>query len=225
MNINARLEDKPDQEIFGKYGLRGFPTVLFLAPDGTRLFDFRPTSEDVTTEAAADAAMLVSTDAKLAKNPKDPVALAEQKLVSGMRGVEEVSDEELAKAAAVEGVDSSLVRRFKSFMAIKPIKDILDGYMAKMRSGTITSTAEAQEFQKETGEKLYNLLKEGTPAPSPTADEALMFWYFVVEAALEKKDKVIGLQGIEALSKSPMAQQPSFQAELDQRRKQFEEME
>ncbi len=221
----ARLPDKPDQDIFQKYELRGFPTVLFLAPDGTRLFDFRPSSEEVTKEASADATLLVRSEAKLAKNADDAVAKAERTLVLGMRGAEEVSNEDLEKAASVEGIDGTLAKRFKAFMAIKPIKDVLDGYIAKMRSGTIGSTVEAQQLQKETGEKLYDLLKSGTPAPSATADESLMFWFFVVEAAIEKKDKEVGLQGIEALSKSPMAEQPSFQAELDQRRKQLEEME
>ncbi|GJM45459.1 MAG: hypothetical protein DHS20C21_23010 [Gemmatimonadota bacterium] len=182
-----------------------------IAPNGEELFEFRIADEASTLDAVADAAVLMRPESD------DKTANAERQLISAIRGASDAGLDKLDKLAAVGGVDGKILKRYRAFAAMKPIKDVLDQFQEDRQSAR--SQEEAMALMTKVGEKFYGMLKTGTAAPDASSQEGLMFWYFTMQVAVEKKDKEIGLQGINALEKSPQGEQ--MKPMLDQMRSQL----
>lgn len=204
VNITARYDGPPDQEVFEKYGLEGFPTFLFLDSEGVRLFDFRPETEAVTAEAIGDAKVLL---AKAASGDSE-LGKARVTLIEGFRELREVSEAELASAAAVKGLEADFVRRYNAFVETKPFRDAIKAMQKGVQRAMDVGNREAAEAaQKELQSKLYAMCKEGKTYPEDGSFEYVMVWNSVFEGALEAKDKATAEKALAALEKAPQAAQ------------------
>ena len=214
----ARLDDKPDQGVFEKYGLRGFPTVMMLDSKGEKLLDFRPSTEGETLAAIEDASVLQRSAAALAANPNDAVATAELKIVQALRGTEDVSAEDLKAAAMVSGVADTLKKRAEEHLARKPVLDAVKNCLESMQKA---APGDREALGKEMGNKLYEMCKSGAVAPEVGSMEWFYYWMLVTEGALANKDKETGMKALDALENSPMGAQ--LKPQLDQKRKEFDD--
>jgi hypothetical protein len=211
VNVMARFDEPPDQEVFEKYGLMAFPTFLFLDSEGKKLFEFRPETEEMTAEAVADAKILAAADTE------SQLGRARVTLVSAMRGVKEVDDPALENAAAVPGLEAEMVTRYREFLEKRPFREALQAFQDSVQKAMQSGDREAAEAaQKAVAGKMYSLFKDGKKFPVDGSYEYLMAWNFVFEGAIAAKDREAADAAIAALASAPQAKEEGFSGFLDQ---------
>lgn len=187
----AHLDDKPDQEVFGEYGLRGFPTVLILDYDGAVLHGaedyFRPTNKKSLDTALKKVSTLFDARSRAAKPNATELEKARLVLLEGLRKPAKADFEAMQKAAEVKGMDAELVAEFKVMQKRGPFMVIFRAYRAKY-DGAKNDIAAKVQARQEALAKTYEIFKKGHVIEDPNDELHRSFWILAFDGAAAKKD-------------------------------------
>ena len=116
LNISASLEDKPDQKMMDRYGLRGFPSFLILDAEGAMLFGkepyWRPDTPENLDYGIAQVEPLLKLKKRVLENPKYRVAKAHLTLLMGLLDPGQANFEEMEAATQMKGVPAEVIGRW-----------------------------------------------------------------------------------------------------------------
>lgn len=190
LNVTARWDGAPDQDLLQEKGGRGFPYCTIMNADGEVIWEVRPTSREVLQEGLANATALQALKDKLAAKPDDAGLAASVEIMTalGCQQRETKPVEELEKLAATEGLDAAVKARFDEWIAGKKFEDLLNGLMEKATS------------QEDLGESFLKLYKDGVRPPAGS-QAAMMYWYYCTAGAVAAQDKEAATACVEELGK------------------------
>jgi len=190
LNISARLDDRPDQTRFEEYGLRGFPSFLFLDSSGTLLHGkepyWRPDSPQELQAGLEEVEFYYALLKKVKDDPDDRVASASLTLWQGILNPIAADVTEMDAAMRVEGVDGDLIEKWKLLRTDTRFLVFFDPYREAFRN----KSDDRQKFRKAAIEGSYAMWKEGV---RPTDEWIRPFVVLSFDGAVEAKDvKVAG---------------------------------
>lgn len=183
LNINAKLDDKPDQKVPKALNVVSYPFCVFVDVDGIILAEARPESERAFRESMGVAQAIVDIAGILARDPKNEAALAGKGLLTGMKAEPPESLAALDKLAAVAGVDPRVLARYKSYRYERPIADIF----AAARKGEFGKSP--KEMTTRISQRLYKLWKDEKLTLPVEHRMAAPYYNYVVMGAIDYKDK------------------------------------
>jgi hypothetical protein len=181
LNITARFEGPPDQDLLKVKGGRGFPYCTLMDAKGEVIWEVRPSGKDAFAKGVKGATALAKYQAALAKDPENKALKANVGILDFMgrsqreKGSTVADLEELAKA---EGVDAEILKEFSS---IKKSEQIMGALRNQRRDG---------------GKALLDLARKGV-APDDDDDMATQFWVTVTQAAVNAKDKALATKAVD----------------------------
>lgn len=178
LNITARWDGAPDQDLLQEKGGRGFPYCTIMNADAEVIWEVRPTSREALQEGLASAKALQALKAKLAENPDDAGLAASVEIMTalGSQQRETKPMEELEKLAEVEGIDADVKARFDEWIEGKKFEEMLNGVMQNAKS------------QEDVGAAFLKLYQDGVRPPAG-AGSTVMFWYYCTLGAVAAQDK------------------------------------
>ena len=182
LNITARWDGAPDQDLLSAKGGRGFPYCTIMNADGEVIWEVRPTSREVLQEGLANAKQLQTLKDRLAETPDDAGLAASVELMTALGSQQRQTKPmpELEELAKVEGIDEAVKTRFTTWLEGKKFEERLQGVMQKAKSA------------EEVGESFLALYKEGVRPPGDS-QASLMYWYYCSLGAVNAQDKEAAL--------------------------------
>ena len=187
----AHLDNKPDQGVFGDYGLRGFPTMLILDHDGEVLYGkdtpFRASNRPALHRALNTVSALFV--ARRAAAAPDATALDKARLVllEGLRKPATADFDAMEKASKVEGMDPKLCAEFNEMRKRGPFLIIFRAYKAKYDGAKNDVTAKIKARQEALAQT-YRIYKKGHTIDNPSDDLHRPFWILAFDGAAAEKD-------------------------------------
>ena len=121
LNVSARWEGAPDQNLLQEKGGRGFPYCTIMNAEGDVIWEVRPTSREVLHKGLEDAKVLDALMQRAAKAPDDKGLAASVALLSEMgKGQRQLREmDELQKLFETKGLDPEVKERFEPWFAAK----------------------------------------------------------------------------------------------------------
>lgn len=178
LNITARWDGAPDQDLLGEKGGRGFPYCTIMNADGDVIWEVRPTSREVLQEGLANAKALQALKERLKAKPDDAGLAASVEIMTalGCQQRETKPMAELEELAKVEGLDADVKARFDEWIEGKKFEELLNGIMEKATS------------QEDVGASFLKLYQDGVRPPAGS-QTAMMYWYYCTSGAVAAQDK------------------------------------
>ena len=204
VNISARLQDKPDQELLREIGARSFPTTVVMDADGKVILrndtggNFRPDAEKRVRAAVEVASELVKVRARVkSAEPGSAEAYASEAsllLLEAILEIKESTREALKKASQVTGVDQNLLERYQRWSAYQPINKILQNYVREARA----SDAEGRKIlYLNVSLEMYDLYMDGTRLNDARISLFSDYWRLVFDGAISKKDPKVAEESLQ----------------------------
>lgn len=198
VNISARLQDKPDQDLLREIGARSFPTTVVMDADGQVILRndtagaFRPNAEKRVRSAVEVATELVQTRSRV-KNSEDgsteqAAAKASLLLLETIMDLRKSSEAEQKAAAATPGVPKGLLERFERWSAYQPINRLLQEYVRKVRALDSEDKAGRGKLYLETSRQMLELYRAGTRLTDARINLFSDYWRLVFDGAIDARD-------------------------------------
>ena len=236
VNSNANIDGKPDQKLFSKYDLKGWPSVLLLDYDGTVLYGpfvddnnkkaFRPTHSEVMTVALNKIAPLFMVRAKVAKlKPGEAgwdVLRAELVLREALVKPGRYDYDAVVTASKVPGLDPELVRQALDLGARVPFQRVYETYEKEYYGSP--NLREQRRARKKAMEATYALYKRGLVIEDRHDDLHHRFWLLAIDGALAAKDIKLAGEGI-ATYERIYGKSPAGKREAEKRKKSLRKLE
>lgn len=190
LNISARLDDKPDQQMMSEYDLRGFPSFIFLDTSGGLLYGkepyWRPDSLMALEMGLEEVESIFQLRKHVAENPDDQVARARLTLIEGFLNPARANVAAMDVAASVKGVPAELVAEWKaSRLAIR--------FLVVFEPYRIAYQEDAADRDQKRAE-VVNFCYEGVKAgETMDVDQEWFrpFWILAFDGAREAEDEKI----------------------------------
>jgi len=188
----ARVDDKPDQEVFEHYGLRGFPTTLLIDHDGSVLWGkenfFRPSTASALDSALQAVEPLFKLRRKVADRPDDPILAANLILLEGVLKPAKADLAALEAASQVEGVDADYRDRFQKMAKRLPFQQIFESYRDRYRA--TPEKAERDRLRTIAVTSTYKLLCKGVTIDDSGDELFRAYWALAFDGAIAAADLV-----------------------------------
>lgn len=170
LHVTSHVEGRKDEGLFGEYGGRGFPTLMFLDASGKKLADQNDRSVDGFRKTATSLTAMTDLRARIAKGEK---GLGPKLLIAELN----LGQVDFAEAQ----------KRFKSFKKMKPAvkKQIAAMLVDSEVDSLFKSAGQDREKYEALGKVFAKMVKDGR---IPTGSSATMFWSGVMEFAKGEKD-------------------------------------
>ncbi len=194
VNISAQLPDKPDQGLLRAIGSRSFPTCVIMDTDGKVILRndtagaFRPTTEKRLRASLEVVQELLQLRSAVKADPEDSSAQASLKVVESILDIRSIPLAELDRLIEEPGISRQLTQRYRRWRAVKPVTELLQNYVAKVRKIPRSDTAaRTREFHSAAG-KMLAFYRQGLVLDDPRAGIFSDYWRLVFEGALQEKD-------------------------------------
>ncbi|MAW77907.1 MAG: hypothetical protein VYD70_05025 [Planctomycetota bacterium] len=197
LNIAAMLDDKPDQDMMSAYGLRGYPSFIFLDTDGVLLFGkepyWRPDSLLSLEEGLGEVESIFQLRKHVAKNPEDLAARARLILIEGFLNPASANAAAMEVAAAVEGVPVELVEKWKASRLVIRFLGVFEPYRIAYRE----KQEDKEQKRAEAVAACYLMVKEGKRMPEEE-EWFRPFWVLAFDGAIDESNEEIAQSCIAA---------------------------
>lgn len=197
LNISARLDNKPDQEMMSAYDLRGFPSFIFLDTDGVLLFGKEPYWRPDSPEALEDGLGEVETIFQLRKhvdeNPEDQVARARLTLIEGFLNPERANAVAMEEAASVKGVPAELVRQWNASRLAIHFLTVFEPYRIAYRE----DLEDKEQKRAKVVTFCYEAVKSGE-VMEESQEWFRPFWILAFDGAIEARDEKVARTSLQA---------------------------
>ena len=198
VNISARLQDKPDQDLLREIGARSFPTTVVMDADGQVILRndtagaFRPNAENRVRGAVEVASELVKARSWV-KNSEEgsadqAAAKASLLLLESIMDLRKSTEKELKQAAKTDGVDKKLLARFERWNAYQPVNRLLQEYVRKVRALDSEDKVGRGKLYLDTSREMLELYRAGTRLNDARINIFSDYWRLVFDGAITAKD-------------------------------------
>lgn len=155
------------------------------------LGNFRPTSEKRVVEAVDTVRDLILARKRLAISPSDKVAKATVTLVEGLLTSKEVTSEEMSAAMEIDGVSPALKKKARNWLKLKPIKEVLNRYVARVKNLQRGDREGRTAAFKQAAAEMYRCFREGIESVNPRDNLHSDYWRLVFQGAIEVEDVTV----------------------------------
>lgn len=180
-------------------GGQGWPFVVFMDAKGDVISQFRPSDSAALDKAAAPVELLLKARLLQETAPSED----NQRVLTILEGTFAPLTADMAKLAELakhEKVPAPVRAHFDAFHKVWPFKKVMMTFEKEMEAAFAKrdmSLREAAEAKAQ--ESFYALAKAGTE-PSKDDEEVFgAFWSMVMESAITKKDKALGMKAYDTL--------------------------
>lgn len=198
VNISARLQDKPDQDLLREIGARSFPTTVVMDADGQVILRndtagaFRPDAEKRVRGAVEVAAELVGArflvKSSAEGSAEQAAAKASLLILEAILELRKPTEEELKRAVQTEGLSEDLRARYERWSAYQPIQRLLQEYVRKVRSLDADDKVGRGKLYLETSGEMLELYRSGTRLNDARLNLFSDYWRLVFDGAITAKD-------------------------------------
>lgn len=210
LNVTTRLDDTPDEGMFGEKGGSGFPTLYFMEPETGAVLNEWWWPEDEETvrgelaSATAKAAELTDLLRSAEQEPDDAALQATVAIRLAMMFAGELAMEELEAIGQTEGLDAELKSEFGLWLGGRKVEAAADQASDQAES--------RKEFEELVGQAFYDLAKAGVRV-APSHQIAGFYYENSLDAAIERGDAETAqaaFEGYAAAMEHMASERPSF---------------
>ena len=220
MNISAQLPDKPDQGLLRAIGSRSFPTCVIMDTDGKVILRndtagaFRPNTEKRLRTSLEVVQELLDLRSAVKADPEDSGSQASLKVVESILEVRSTPLAQLDRLIEEPGVSKQLTQRYRRWRAVKPVTQLLQDYVAKIRKIPRSDTAaRTSEFHLAAG-KMLEIYRQGLVLDDPRAGIFSDYWRLVFEGAMQAKDVEVAARALTVYRQS-FGSRPDLKNRID----------
>lgn len=191
LNITARVPGKPEDDMLGKKGGRGFPHCIIMDETGKVLKQARPSAEAPFKAAMRPVSILMDARKAVAEKATKEAKL-NLALIEAVMDPTEKTLKKLAKSAKKKSVDEEIQKLFMATVKEWPVRQVVQ---------EAEKAQDRRAAEKESGKKMYELLKKKVVIDNMDSDYFVPFWFGIANHATEIKDKKVGLAALDQLEK------------------------
>lgn len=194
LNITARFDGKPEDDMLSKKGGRGFPYCIVMDQEGKILTEARPSEEAAFSKAIRPATLLMDARKAVAKKSSKKA----KRNLALMEAVIEPTEEKLKalmKTAKKKGLNKEIQALFMATVATWPVRQVVDEADAAAKGGN------RDQAEKDSQKKMYALYKKKVSVDDSDSKYFVPFWMGIANHSVEIKDKKTGMKAIVKLEK------------------------
>lgn len=188
----ARVDSKPDQDVFDKYGLRGFPTTLLIDHDGSVLWGketyWRPSDQNALDNGLKAVERLFKLRKKVAERPDDAALRGNLTLLDGIFKPKTADLKAMEAASKLDGIDPDLRDRFQKLAKRLPFQQVFENYRVGYRA--TGDKAERDRLRTVAVKETYQLLCRDVTIEDRSDSLFRPYWALAFDGAIAAADLV-----------------------------------